>query len=240
MATSLRFSTLLLAAVACALASCSDTAENHLRFLVDVRAEWTIPAASAEELGYSISVEVMPMYQNGKCPDIPSTTRILVNGTAAVLAPDTWTACMEAKVQLGPFLQDQTITVNIEEAGSINAEAVYDDLTPGTAATMLPLPSNPLHPGDEIVIRPIPELPSSGGEAVFYPLDTVWQPYGIIGTTERLLDGLHVQTPAFSGNAIVAVWNGDFCLPKFTCRGFDICEGSSATALGPFFVVGAP
>jgi len=234
------FSTLLLAASTCVLASCSDSAENHLRFLVDVRTDWTIPAASAEELGYSISVEVRPIYQNSKCPDIPSTTRILVNGAAVALSPNTWTACMEAKVQLGPFMQDQTITVNVEEAGNITAEAVYDGLTPGTAATIVPPLSGPLHPGEEIVIRPIPELPSSSGTAVFYPLDSDWHPYGINGTTSRLPDGLHVQSPAFSGNAIVAVWNGDFALPKFTCLGFNTCEGSAATVLGPFFVVGAP
>ena len=237
----LLLSILLLVTATSGLASCSGAADQNLRFLVDVRAEWTIPAASAAELGYVISVEVMPMFQHGSCPDIPSTTRILVNGTEVALSPNKWSDCMEAKGQLGPFLQDQSITVKVEGAGSFPAEAVYDGLTPGTAATIFPPLRGPLHAGDEFVIRPIPELPASSGTAFFYPLeDPVWHEFGIVGNTERLLDGLHVRTPAFTGSAIVAVWNGDFCLPKVACRGFSQCNGTSAPQLGPFFVVGAP
>ena len=134
----LRRSPPLVAAVACVLGSCSDGGPERRDFSVGVAAEWTRSPATADQLGYSILVGVVQRQEGGSCPKIPASTRILVNGTEAPLSPDAQSApgCQQAGVELGPFFQDQTVTVNVEEDGRLTGEAVFDGLTPGTAATL--------------------------------------------------------------------------------------------------------
>jgi hypothetical protein len=197
-----------------------------------------------ERLGYSILVGVVQRQERGSCPKIPASTRILVNGTEAALTPDSQSAlgCLQAGVELGPFVQDQTVTVNVEEGGRLTGEAVFDGLTPGTAATLTSPADGQLHPGDDIVVRPIPELPADSAEAVFYPLDApVWKPWGISVEPERLMDGVHVAAPAFTGRAVLVVlFAGTSSFSTASCQGFAICKKEIAATLGPFFVTGVP
>jgi hypothetical protein len=79
--------------------------------------------------------------------------------------------------------------------------------------------------------------------AAFYLLDgPAWQPLGITANAERRIDGLHVQVPAFSGRAVMAVWGtiSSSLNAEVTCPGFAVCLAESADTLGPFFVTGAP
>jgi hypothetical protein len=145
-------------------------------------------------------------------------------------------------VKLGPFVQDQTVTVNVEEGGRIVGEAVFDGLTPGTAATLTSPADGQLHAGDDIVVRPVPELPADSPEAVFYLLDApVWKPWGISVEPERLMDGVHVTAPAFTGRAVLVVlFAGISSFSTTSCQGFAICKRWADSTLGPFFVTGVP
>ena len=233
----------LLATVASVLGSCADRAPERPDFSVGVAAEWTRSPATAEQLGYSILVGVVQRPEGGSCPKIPASTRILVNGTEAPLTPyDPQPGCLQAGVELGPFFQDQTVTVNVEEGERSTGEAVFDGLTPGTAASLTSPADGKLHAGDDIVVRPVPELPADSHEAVFYPLDApVWEPWGIYADSERLPDGVHVAAPAFTGRAVLVVlFAGTSSFSTASCQGFAICQKEIAATLGPFFVAGVP
>jgi hypothetical protein len=210
---------------------------------VGVAAEWPLSPATPEQLGYSILVGVLQRPEGGSCRKIPASTRILVNGTEAPLTPyDAQPDCLQAGVTLGPLFQDQPVTVNVEEGGRIVGEAVFDGLTPGTAATLTSPADGQLHAGDDIVVRPISGLPANSGNAVFYPLDApIWKPWGIYADSERLPDGVHVAAPAFTGRAVlVFLFAGTASFSTASCQGFAICKKEIAATLGPFFVTGVP
>jgi hypothetical protein len=230
--------------VAAFCAGCGEGTDRTY-FSVAVEAKWPVSPATVDGLGYVITVGVVQRQKkvgtDGTCAPLPASTRVAINGYATDLTADATTGCMWGGLNLGPFLQDQSVAVVVEEGGQVAATAFFDHLTPGTAAALLG-PSE-LHAGDDIVIRPVPEVPAEAGHAAFYLLDEpVWQPWGISGTTERRSDGLHVQVPAFTGRAVLTVW-GTFSSvleAEVSCPGFAVCSALSADALGPFFVTGVP
>ena len=68
--------------------------------------------------------------------------------------------------------ENAPVTVRYEEDGRQIGEGVFSDLAPGTAATLTAPASGEARAGEQIVILPPPELPTSyAGYAVFFPLD---------------------------------------------------------------------
>jgi hypothetical protein len=223
-------------------AGCGEDGNDNAPLGVTAYADWPISPATADALGYTITVSVVQRGRNGACASLPDSTRVLVNGQEAELAANEETGCMLGSLVLGPFLQDQSVTVTEEKAGQVTATATFKNLLPGTAATLVG-PSE-LHAGDDIVIRPVPAIPANSmGLAAFYLLDSPgWDTYGLRGESKRSSDGLHVRVPAFTGRAVLAVW-GQLCdveAAEVTCPGFADCRAGCAGALGPFFVTGVP
>jgi hypothetical protein len=229
---------LFLAAAFCA--SCDEGSER-VYFGVGAVADWIKYPTSADVLGYAITVGVVQIQRDQVCGPLPAPTRVFIGGYETELAADPETGCMEGGIVLGPTLREQAVTVSLEEAGKVTATAVFSNLLPGTAATLLG-PSE-LHPGDEVVVRPVPDVPTESALADLYPLDDpVWPPHGIYAKTERRSDGLHVQVPAFTGRAVLTVWNTlcDVTAAQASCPGFAACYARCANALGPLFVTGVP
>jgi hypothetical protein len=233
---------LALLLILAASASCSDGAAEKVYFSVGAKADWSLSQESADGLGYHITVVVVQRQQtDGTCAEISGSTRFLINGAVAPLSLNPESGCMEGTWLLGPYLQDQTLTVAEEEVGQIVATAVFRNLFPGTAATLLG-PAE-LRAGDDIVVRPVPDVPAGAGMAVFYLLDDpAWQPGGIHTNPERRGDGLHVPVPSFTGRAVLVVWGtiSSIMNAEVTCPGFAACLAESSDALGPFFVTGVP
>jgi hypothetical protein len=220
-------------------AGCGEDSSNSDNLRVSAYAIWSSSAATPDALGYTITVDVSQ--REGACDSLPDSTRVLINGQETKLAKDE-TGCLKGELVLGPFLQDQTVTVTQERAGQVTATATFKNLLPGTAATLVG-PSE-LHAGDDLVIRPVADIPANTpGWAAFYLLDDpVWKEDGLHGETKRSSDGLHVQVPAFAGRAVLTV-DGllcDYAAAEVTCPGFAYCTAICANALGPFFVTGVP
>src|SRR5512140_403810 len=222
----------LLPALACVLGGCAKDAAEFPYFYVTVTAIWPDLTDSPATLGYWAAVQVTKkLDDNGDCKTIPAATRVVVDGVEAVFAPDAAAGCMTAEVRSGPFLQSQTVSVDVEQDGRSVGQATFAKLMPGTAAT-LTSPGDGLHAGDDIVIDPVPELPARDGSARFYPLDeTTWRRSGLPATTTRLLDGMHVQVPPFAGRAWLIVTTPDDALGEVSCTGVAACRGQAASAL---------
>jgi hypothetical protein len=229
--------------VAAALCAGCDQENEPVYFGAGAKAEWSKSPASVDRMGYTIAVAVLQMRRgDDTCVALPSSTRVLINGQETALAAKDETGCMEGGQILGPLLHDQSVTVMVEQSGQATATATFNNLLPGTAATM----SGPseLHAGDDIVIRPVPDIPDAQmGLASFYLLDDpIWRSTGALGDVQRQRDGLHVKVPAFTGRAVFTVWNThcDIGASEASCPGFDVCFAECAGALGPFFVTGVP
>jgi hypothetical protein len=222
-------------------AGCGEDSNDSPTLDVSAHADWSISPATADALGYTITVDVSQRQQkDGTCASLPDSTRVLVNGQEANLAVDD-TGCIQGNLVLGPFVKDQPVTVTQEKAGKVTATATFKNLFPGTAAT---LNSSTLHAGDDLVIHPVPDVPAStAGWAAFYLLDDpVWNPTGLQGEVKRSSDGLHVQVPAFISRAVLTIWGTpcDVWAAQVSCPGFADCHATCANALGPFFVAGVP
>jgi hypothetical protein len=227
--------------LAAALCTGCDEGSERVYFGVGAEAEWIKYPTSADALGYTITVGVVQIRRDGVCGSLPAPPRVVIGGYETDLAADPETGCMEGGIVLGPTLKEHAVTVTLEEDGRVTATALFSNLLPGTAATLLG-PSE-IHPGDDVVVRPVPDVPAEDALAHLYPLDDpVWSPNGIYATTERRSDGLHVQVPAFTGRAVLTVWNTvcDVDAAEASCPGFAVCSARCANALGPFFVTGVP
>jgi hypothetical protein len=222
------------------LAGCGEDSDR-IYFGAAAEAEWTHFPKTADELGYTIAVAVLQLRRDDStCGALPSSTRVFINGRQAALTPQADTGCMGGGQVLGPFMQDQTVTVTVEEAGEVTATATFENLLPGTAATMIG-PSE-VHEGDDILVIPVPEMPTAWS-AWFYLLDLPeWRSYALTEILERRSDGLHVRAPSFSGRAVLMLTGvlGDFMAGRASCPGFGVCTASSASGLGPFFITGVP
>jgi hypothetical protein len=230
--------TLLMAAAFSA--GCGDDSDR-IYFGAAAEAEWNWFPATADALGYTITVAVLQLRRDDTtCGALPSSTHVLINGEPTALTPQADTGCMAGGQVLGPFLHDQTVTVTVEEAGDVTATATFTNLLPGTAATMIG-PSE-VHEGDDLLILPVPEMPTAS-VPYFYLLDLPeWRSYGLSGKLERRSDGLHVQVPSFSGRAVLMLLGslGTLTAGQASCPGFGVCKASCASGLGPFFVTGIP
>jgi hypothetical protein len=218
------------------LAGCGEGSPEpteQTRLSVSVNAEWPVQPASAAELGYILKVDILNNGQN-------HGASMLVNGTQVELVADGDLSSL-SHAQVGLAANNEPVSITVQGLGQDPETAVFRNLTPGVAATLLAPPE--LHAGDDIVILPVADVAGETGHAAFYPLDDpTWQPWGIAGTTERRLDGLHVQVPSITGRAVLAVWGtgGNVLSAESSCPGFAWCEAESSDALGPFSVTVAP
>jgi hypothetical protein len=228
-----------MAAALCA--GCGQESEP-VYFGAGAQAEWAEFPSSVERMGYTIAVAVLQMRRGDKtCGPLPASTRVLINGEETALTADQETGCMEGGQVLGPVLHDQSVTVTVEQSHEATRTATFTNLLPGTAATMS-APTQ-LHDGDDVLIRPVREVPAERGIASFYLLDApTWSSIGATGEVRRQSDGLHVTVPAFSGRAVLTLWNTgcDLSAAVASCPGFGVCLADCAGALGPFFVTGVP
>lgn len=232
---------LLLPALAWLLAGCAADDAGFPYFFVTVTADWPDAAASASGLGYAIDVTVTKKLDgNGDCGKIPGGVRVLVDGAELSFAPDSGAGCLEAKPRLGPFLQDHVVTVTLEQDGQTKGEATFADLMPGLAAALVSPPGGQVRAGDDIVIRPVPALPTGWGNACFLPLDGAGTVSALCAPNQRGLDGVHVQAPVFTGRAWLIVRTPDSAPAAVTCAGFALCHGQAASVLGPLLVTEVP
>jgi hypothetical protein len=225
------------------IAGCSDKENDMPGFSVGIEAEWNSDPKSQADVGVIYSLVVTQFEQHSQCGAFPPSTEVWANDMSLSLVPSpNDPGCSWAAIKMGPFLKDQDVTVQVREGTRVVAEANYQKLTPGTAAALEGTTGENLHAGDQFVVRPIPDLPGESGLATFYALDEPdWNPYRSTAMPVRMMDGLHITVPAFTGRAIFVVWNtGTYLVPEITCQGFAVCMGKASNALGPFLVSGAP
>jgi hypothetical protein len=230
------------AALACVLGGCGGPPPSFPYFYAWVKAEWPSEADSAASLGYWVEVSVTKkLDDNDDCTTMPASTRVVINEAEATFAPDSAAGCLEAEVRLGPFLQNQSVSIVVEQHGEVVGEATFGPLMPGTSAILVSPTDAQVRTDADIVVRPVPGLPTSWGTAYFYPLDGAdWEALGLYGQTERLLDGVHVHAPAFAGRAWLTIRTPDDALAEVSCVGFAACHGEAAGLLGPFLVTESP
>lgn len=240
---------LIAVAVAALGAGCGEDA-NPPDYVIGASAEWSWSAATPSALGYTTAVlmeQQPPRIGAATCRTAPHSARLTVNGADVPLTvPDPSTGCLEGKFLSPPALGPTTVTARIEEEGQLVGEVTFDNLTPGTAATLVSPADGQVHADDQIVIAPPAALPTDAlGRVAFYPLDASnWLPEGITifpDQSERGLDGIHVDVPAFSGPAAL-ILDGypPYLWPDVTCPGFARCTEIIAVTLGPLMLTEAP
>jgi len=225
------------------LGGCTDDGHDLPDFSVGMVAKWNQEPKSPAEVGVVFVLVVAQYQRDGQCRPVPPLAKIWANDLPLPLVPNpNHPGCYWATAEMGPFLKDQALTVQVREWSEVVAEARFTKLMPGTAATLEGTTGENLREGDPIVVRPVPEVPGEMGIAAFYPTDgTDWRPGGVGAlVVERLIDGLHITVPAFKGPAVFVVWNtGKYLIPDVSCQGFAVCQGEASDVLGPFFVSGA-
>jgi hypothetical protein len=241
MASPGRFSVAGLAALVGALGGCAGPSERPY-FFATATADWPLSVAEPALLGYWVTVTVTKKIDGtGNCQTISAETRVTVNGGEVSFAADSGAGCAQAEVTLGPMFRGEPVSVVVEHESQAVGHATFSGLLPGTAAALIRPADGQLRAGDDLLVRPVPEAPAGHGSAYFFPLD---QPDGktggIYGTSERLLDGIHVLAPPFLGRAWLVVRTTDHPGAEVSCAGFATCFGRAASVLGPFLVTGTP
>jgi hypothetical protein len=183
-----------------------------------------------------IDVRLQETLSNGSCRGWSSSTRVSVNGQRLPFDPASST-CLHGELSLGPFSAEQAVTVRLEEEGRTLAEAAFDRLLPGTAATLVSPSNGPVRPGDEIEIARPTSLLGLPAPAYFFPVEAVpFDHDGIGSPVEPSPAGLRLQVPNLTGPAVVSV----FTVPApglheatVTCSGPWTCLAQFSSTLGP-------
>jgi hypothetical protein len=227
------------AAAVSALAGCGGDSKPSLdRVALHVTADFQATAADQMGFVYSVWVSQFVGPNQNMCPDLAPSLVITAGSQTLPLSVDKFN-CLDAKLTTTPILQPSTFTVTAEQDGNMIAQATYEGLTPGAAASLASPADGMVHAGDDVVIAPPPELPSSQvllGSIL--PLEgDPWRPQDIPGSLERRSDGIHATMPVFSGRAAL-VLKGSPLDPDSTvsCKGFYSCFGIASNWLGPVFV----
>jgi hypothetical protein len=205
-------------------------------------AHWIDLPATTDQVGYSVFIQLGAYGPTtSACPSWPAAMQFQVDGQEMPLTLDS--SC-SAMITIGPTFQVDPLTIDLLDGATVVAHAEFDDLTPGTKATLVTPADGTFHPGDDILVVPPPELPTGTTDlAVFYPLDpNTWSPMGTAVTPQRLADGVHVTAPALVGRAALAFDGRPFAqtTDPASCTGFALCSASSSYELGPVLLVGAP
>jgi hypothetical protein len=133
------------------------------------------------------------------------------------------------------------VTISYASEAQLIATAAFTGLAPGLKAALAVPADGQVRAGDEVIVVPPPELPTSGPvSARFYPLDAAqassWVADGVrpAQPATRLPDGIHVQVPPLTGRvALVVDGTGLFLGADVVCDGFGACAGSAANVVGP-------
>lgn len=219
-----------------------------------VAVSWKFGPASLSELGFTTSVLVTQRPPRGatQCRQLPASARFTIDGQDVTGLGTTPDGCFDLQVSKGPVLDfdNAPVTVRYEEDGRQIGEGVFRDLAPGTAATLAVPASGEARPGEQILILPPPDLPTSlAGSAAFFPLDepasAPWSPFGVSqsGTPPpiRSADGIHVTVPQMAGRAAVAMMGMPYSpQAEVTCVGFAFCTAIAANTLGPVLITVVP
>jgi hypothetical protein len=166
-------------------------------------------------------------------------------------APHPDTGCIEFTAAVGaiPTLEvPEVIEVRYETSGWLHAKATYHRLAPGLNARLAVPADGQVRAGDEIVVVPPSELPTSApGYPHFYPLDAAqanpWLPEGLRPSdpATRLPDGIHVKVPPMTGRvAMVIDAFASSTEADVVCEGFGGCSGSVANVVGPVYLTVQP
>jgi hypothetical protein len=245
----MRWSTVCLFAV-CLLGCSEEPALPDVSAAVLV--SWKFAPQSLAELGFTIDVVVTQRPAQGarRCRPLPASARFTIDGEAVTNLITTAEGCLDMQVTKGPLLDwdNAPVIVRYEEDGRLIGEGVFSNLAPGTAATLTVPASHEVHAGDEIVVLPPPEEPTSYvSSASFFPLDeassTTWPPYGVSGggMPTRLADGIHLTVPPMVGRAAVTM-RGMPYVPRvnIVCTGYALCDAYGANTLGPLLITVLP
>jgi hypothetical protein len=233
-----------LLAVAAAVAGCGEE-PTRPDFVIGAQAAWSWNPASVDEVGYTVALLLVQRQLDSRCRDAPDSTRLTVNGVAVPLTRDPDSHCAEGRLILGPSLRVEPITARVEDGkDNLVGEVVFDGLAPGTAATLASPADGRVRAGDEVVVVPPSTLPTSQpSRAMFFLLEgpSVNPGLYVPALPERLLDGVHVVAPAFTGPAAVVFTGMPHAPPAdLSCPGFFACTAMTDDTVGPIQVVGEP
>jgi hypothetical protein len=234
-----------------ALAGCgADAARQPPEMFVTVAAQWDYAPATQEAFGASLTATVRQRRVNNRCDPLPAPVRFTIDDQeAGPSAADPDTGCFEFSVTFGPTpAARDVVTISYESDGQSLATAAFTGLAPGLKAALAVPADGQVRAGDEIVVVPPPELPTSGpGSPRFYPLDAAqassWVADGVrpAEPAARLPDGIHVKVPPLVGRvALVIDGTGLFLGADVVCDGFGGCAGSAANVVGPVYLTVQP
>jgi hypothetical protein len=235
--------------VAGSLLGCAEDPPALPDISAGVAVSWTDAPKSSAEVGFTIAVLVTQRPPQGaaECRQLPASARFTINGEEVSDLATTSEGCLDLQVATLPLLEwkDAPVTVVYEEEGREVGRGEFRGLSPGTAATLSVPASGEARPGEEIVIRPPPGLPTSlPGYASFFPLDesssTTWSPSGVLSGGAGLIrsaDGIHVTVPLMVGRAAVTMTGMPYApRAEVACTGFAACVAIADNTLGPVFV----
>ena len=234
-----------------ALAGCGeDPGQQPPEMFVTVAAQWDNAPASQEAFGASLTATVRQRRVANRCAPLPAPVRFTIdNQEAGPSAADPISGCFDFSVTFGPTpAAPNTVTVRYESDGRLIATAAFTGLTPGLQAALAVPADGQVRAGDEIVVVPPPELPTSNsGTPRFYPLDAAqassWVADGVRPTepAARLPDGIHVKIPPLAGRVALVVDGTGLSLgADVSCDGFAACAGSAANVVGPLTLMVQP
>jgi hypothetical protein len=223
-------------------AGCGSSTSPRPQWTVFVAAGWNDLPTTTDQVGYSVSIQLESYGPTtSSCPAWSGAMQLQVNGQETATTVDD-TGCL-VKATLGPALKVDPISIDLLDGAVVVAHGEFDDLAPGTKATLVMPADGTFHAGDDILVVPPPELPTGfSGLAVFYPLDpNTWSPTGKGVAPQRLADGLHVTAPALAGRAALTFDGRPFGpMVAISCTGFALCNASANSTVGPVLLVGAP
>lgn len=239
---------MLVSVVACLAPACGDEAPPEPDYFIGASAEWSRSAPTPDALGYTVAVLLQQArfgHPDDPCRPAPASTRFTVNGAEVPLMRDPETGCVVVEFLSAPVLGPLVVTARVEEEGRLVGEAVFNQLMPGTSATLVSPADGRVSAGSEILIVPPAALPTDVPSFVtYYPLDPGgWVPDGIASREahERRLDGIHIVAPAFSGPTVLIMTGmPSYIPPDVVCPGFAGCTEIVEVTLGPFMLTGGP
>jgi hypothetical protein len=231
------------------LAGCGE-AQDLPEMYVSVDVDWDYAPPTREALGYTFTVTFRQRPSGSLCEVLPASIRFSIDGQevgSPIRDPDS--GCVTLDAIVGPTLDNHdTMAVAYEKEGRQVATAVFEDLTPGLSAALIVPANGQARAGDEILIVPPPEIPTSDPNfLVFYPLDdaaaTTVPVQGVRASepATRSAVGIHAKVPAVTGRIALAIETFGFEEATYvSCDGFASCFAGSARVVGPIALTVQP
>lgn len=224
------------------VAGCGDNRPALPWLMAGVGATWSWEAKTPAELGYTLAVVIKQRPEqlgSGECADLPASVQVTVNGAAVTLNADA-ANCAQGQLLLGPFLHDQSAQVEVRDGNEIIAEGTFANLMPGVGASLANPADGRVRSGDEVVMVPPFELPTSEPLVYIFPTGDPQRGVTQLFSTDlpqRLADGIHFHVPAFVGGGMVVAHGMPYTPDaSVTCAGFGVCVGDADNTVGPIFI----